>query len=381
MKKHIYLIALAISLFSTQVFSVNVEFSGYGSIVAGKTFGTVDDPINIGERRDEIFTADFYDVGQYNNDFSFKPETVFALQAKTKLSDNVSITAQLVSKAVDEFSPDLDWFYLTYKLNEDWTFMAGRRNIPMYYFSEFSEVGYAYPWIRPPANLYWWQVTQFNAVQALYTFVWGEYNHTVNFFYGNEYSKDNKEMLFYERLYGTGASSVDEFWTDITGFNWNVSGEYFDVRFVYFVNDRDRDIFFPDGSMTSNRHFSQSFIGFGGTINLYPLTILFDYNFVDYDDVRGTEFPTYLISLAYSIDEFQPYISYSKADHERTKATPPTEDLEEHYLLSVGLRYDFIPTAAFKIQLDKFVDQGHAPTGWNYHGDSTALTFGVDFIF
>jgi hypothetical protein len=358
----------------------DLRISGYGSIVAGKTLGTVDDPLNPGKTRDEILTADFYDVGQYDNDISFKAESIFAVQGVMDLAENFTVTAQLVAKGVDDFEPEFDWYYVTYKATDNLTLMAGRRNIPMYYFSEFSEVGYAYPWMRPPSNLYWWQVTQFNGVHAMYDFELGEYANTVTFFYGNEYSDDNVEMLYYNKLYGGSARTVNEFWTDITGMNWNISGDNFDLRFVYFQNDRDRETIQQDGSIDPYTPFSQTFIGFGGNVSLDKFTLLFDWNFVDYDDAVGTEFPTYLISLVYNWDDFQPYVSYSKADHERTRGNA-TEDLEEHYMLGVGLRYNFLPTAAFKIQYDKFVDQGHKPTGWAYHGDSRTITMGVDFVF
>ena len=50
-------------------------------------------------------------------------------------------------------------------------------------------------------------------------------------------------------------------------------------------------------------------------------------------------------------------------------------------MLSIGLRYDFAPNVAFKIQYDDFTDEGPADTGWNYHGDASAVSAGVDFVF
>ncbi|MFT6735248.1 MAG: hypothetical protein ACJAS9_003453 [Polaribacter sp.] len=371
---------LLFTFFSTLTLA-EIKISGYGSIVAGKTLGTVDDPLNPGQKRDETLTADFYDVGQYTNDISFNAESIFAIQAVMDLSTNFKATAQLVAKGVDDFEPEFDWYYLTYQATDSLTLMAGRRNIPMYYFSEFSEVGYAYPWMRPPSNLYWWQVTQFNGIHAMYDFELGDYSNTLTLFYGNEYSDANVEMLYYDKLYGGSARTVNEYWTDIVGMNWNISGDNFDVRFVYFQNDRDRETIQQDGSIDDYTPFSQTFIGVGGSVNIQQFTVLFDVNFVEYDDAIGTEFPTYLISVVYNIDDYQPYISYSKADHERTKASPPTEDLEEHYIASFGLRYNFLPKASFKVQYDHFVDQGDAASGWAYHGDSSTITMGIDFIF
>lgn len=368
-------------LIFSSVATAEIKFSGYGSIIAGKTLGTVDDPLNPGKTRDETLTADFYDVGQYTNDITFNAESIFALQAVMDLGTGLKATAQLVAKGVDDFKPEFDWYYLSYQASENLTLMAGRRNIPMYYFSEFSEVGYAYPWMRPPSNLYWWQITQFNGLHALYDFELGDYSNSLTFFYGNEYSAGNKEMEYYEVLFGgLDSTVVDEDWTNIAGINWNISGDIFDFRFVYFQHDMDRARKLIDGTSTL-LETSQKFIGFGGTVDLTPFTLLFDWNLVTRDDGQGTEYPTYLVSVVYSFDDYQPYISYSKADHERTKGPTTTEDLEEHYLLSFGLRYNFLPNASFKVQYDHFVDQGEKATGWAYHGDADAITMGVDFIF
>ena len=377
--KHLSVIAVLVFLWISSSAHAELQISGYGSLIAGKTLGTVNDPLNPGQTRDEILTADFYDVGQYDNDLTFNAESILAVQGRYAFNDKVSLTAQLVAKGVDDFEPEFDWYYLTYFASDNLTLMAGRRNIPMYYFSEYSEVGYAYPWMRPPSNLYWWQVTQFNGVHAMYSFEWGDYSNTVTVFYGNEYSDDNVEMLYYDRLYGGNAQTVNEFWTDIAGMNWNLSGDSFDLRFVYFQNDRDRETIQQDGSIDPYTPFSQTFIGLGGTVWLGDFTLLFDMNFVDYDDAQGTEFPTYLLSVVYNWGEIKPYVVYSKADHERTKV--PTEDLEEHYVLGVGVRYDVMSNIALKFQYDKFEDQGHEPTGWAYHGDAEAITVGVDFVF
>jgi len=378
--KYVKLFCIFVGLVCAFSSRAELDISGYGSIIAGKTLGTVDDPINLGERRDEVFTADFYDVGQYNNDITFKAESILAVQGVYTISSELSITAQLVAKGVDDFEPEFDWYYVTYRPNTDWTFMAGRRNIPMYYYSEFSEVGYAYPWMRPPANLYWWQITQFNGFHAAYSFQLGSLNHTITAFYGDERDEENKEMQYYEVLYGnTEVYRVDEFWTNIMGLNWVIEGDFFDIRMVYFTNDRDRTRYFNDGSTSVSTPFSQTFMGIGGAVHWQAWTLLFDWNFVDYDDTRGTEFPTYLISLVYNWDTFQPFIAYSKADHERTKV--PTEDLEEHKLWSFGVRWDFHSNVAFKFQFDHFTDQGYAPTQWNYHGDARVISMGIDFVF
>lgn len=355
----------------------NINFTGYGSIVAGKTMGS-----------DEVFTADFYDVGQYTDQLSFKPESVLAIQANGQLSEKLSFTAQLVAKGVEDFQPEFDWYYLSYQATDDLKLMAGRRTIPMYYYSEFYEVGYAYSWMRPPANLYWWQITFFNGIHAEYNFTVGDLDTTFTGFYGNENSIDNVELNFYFPTY----SQNDENWKDIIGFNWTIYGDNYDLRFVYFNHGAERTQTTADGVPLSS-DFSQNFFGVGGSVQFGNLSVLFDYNFVERDsDVvansavnRTEEWPTFLVSLVYNMDEYQPYVSFSRADHTRKDPTNDNlgsdDEYEQHELISVGLRYNFAASAAFKVQLDQFDDQGHSPRGWDFHGDSTTISAGIDFVF
>lgn len=371
----------------------DIQFSGFGSIVAGQTLSS-----------DQIYTADWHDVGQYKNELSFSPESMLALQARGNLTEKLSFTAQLVAKGVDDFSPEFDWYYLTYEASDNLTLMAGRRTIPMYYFSEFYEVGFAYPWMRPPSNLYWWQVNFFNGVHASYSFTTGNLDHNITAFYGNEDDSDNKEI---GALYSRGFDRVRENWKDITGFNWVVSGSFYDLRFVHFQTDRDR-IYYNGSSAPSTpsenasfREGSYKFYGIGGSVQWENLGAYFDYNYVEAEDTLDnsvavdniTEYPTFLVTLTYTMGDYQPFISYSKADQTGTESRDPNtgalfptpgqadDDYEQHVLTSIGLRYNFAPTAAFKVQYDNFEDQGFAPAGWNFHGDSEAITFGVDFIF
>lgn len=346
----------------------DVKFSGYGSIVAGQT---LDDG--------EVFTADFFEVGQYENEISFKPESIFALQATMDLGENLKGTAQLVAKGAEDFEPELDWYYLTYQINDEWSVLAGRRNIPIYYYSEYYDVGYAYPWLRPASNLYWWQIVQFNGVHFVREFELGDYSTQLTIYYGNEFSDNNSELAFYAAagFYGPTVVGANEDWKHITGLNWNVSGEWFDIRFVYMQHKLDREFIQRDGTITNGFQTSQNFYGVGGSLEFDPFTVLFDYNYVRRNNATEDTWPTYMISIVYNIDEYQPFISYSKADQERIM----TDELEEHNVISVGVRYDFLPNAALKIQYDSFEDEGSPVGGWNFHGDSKAIAVGVDFVF
>lgn len=357
--------------------SEKVSVSGFGSIYAGQTL-----------KSGEVFMADFASVGQYDNELSFKPDTILGLQGSVVLADALSVTAQAVLKGSDDFEPEMTSLYFTYRSSDHLTLMAGRRPIPMYYFSEYYEVGYAYPWVRPPANLYWWYITEMDGLFGSYSINVAGTDHSISLFYGNGESKNDKMINYYFPMFDRS----DEEWTDIAGLNWNITGDFYDLRFVYFTHDALRTQY-SLGQPNTLGVFKQEFFGIGGSIHLDQLTILFDYNNVKRKSSRElgvevdriTKWPTYIVSFIYNIGDYQPFISYSKADNSQKDILNDTlgneDDYEQHELYSLGLRYNLSSNAAFKVQIDIFDDQGFAPRGWNIHGNSKTLTLGVDFIF
>lgn len=95
----------------------------------------------------------------YNDDeFTFEDESLFALQFKSDLGEGLSATVQLMSEGSNNWEVEARWAYLAYELNETHTVKAGRFANPLFYNSEYEKVGYAYTWIRPPADLYTWQM-------------------------------------------------------------------------------------------------------------------------------------------------------------------------------------------------------------------------------
>lgn len=379
-------LATAQSLAATQ----KLHISGFGSIVAGKVLSGDPDPSANGNVE---FIADYTDVGIYNEKLDFSPESLFAVQAAYTASDKLDFIAQIVAKGADEFAPEVDMLYARYSPTPNTQLLFGRRPIPMYYYSEFIEVGFAYPWMRPPTNLYWWQITQFNGLTGAYDFelLDGNLTGTATAFYGNEATENNKSMTYYNSIgyYGNPnggpgtAISTDEAWRDIKGAGLTLSHEYFDLRFSAFKHLLDRDIHYEDTSSgqletgISNFQTDQTFVGLGGIIYYGNFNFIFDINRVTRNDSVETEYPTELFSITYTANKYTPYIVYSKADqHENT-----SEGREEHALTSIGLRYAIAPKAMLKVQFDDFVDQGDVATGWNYHGDAKVITLGFDFIF
>lgn len=393
-----------------------LQISGYGSLTAGKVIGGQVDPS--GEKE---FQVDFYDYAFYTEELDFEQESLIALQLRAEVMTNLSATVQLVAKGADGWSPDVDWAYVSYQVGQDGTLMAGRRMLPMYYFSEFMEVGYAYPWIRPPANLYWWEITQFNGLTYSHTFRAGDWTIVPSIFAGREKQRDIKSHDFWRNrggyyfppagTYISGTAEVT--WSEILGTNIAFSNDWIDIRASYFsthyntraqvffvdeldlnrdgvIDQRIERRFNSDGTPIMSgdwplTDFDLQFFGLGGSFTFEYVTLLFDYNYVLYDDGYGSEFPTFYASLVYNHETWQPYVGLSSAKLKLTKDWDGfgTGEAEEHEIVTVGLRYNLGSSAAIKVEYNDFIDKGdRSPRfDFSYHNDAQLLSVSLDFVF
>jgi hypothetical protein len=87
---------------------------------------------------------------------SFGVDSKLGLQADWKLTSSVSVTAQALSKLSwdSKYSPDLEWGFVKYSATSNLDVRAGRIRPAIYLLSDFVDVNYANPWVRPPIEFY-----------------------------------------------------------------------------------------------------------------------------------------------------------------------------------------------------------------------------------
>lgn len=91
----------------------------------------------------------------YGKDLTFDSQTSGALQASKQLDDKTAVTMQMYASGdQDNYAVAVKWLYLTYSPTANSSFRVGRIGAPVYYFSEFLNVGSAYHWISPPGTVY-----------------------------------------------------------------------------------------------------------------------------------------------------------------------------------------------------------------------------------
>lgn len=126
---------IALGMISGQAIA-DIQFNGFLSVGGG------------------LIDTDKRDYEGFDDSLSFDTDTVFGLQTSSQLSDNLSATGQIVSRGSDGYEAEIEWAFLTYQMNDELQIRMGRLRAPFFSFSDFLEVGYAYPWIRPPVEVY-----------------------------------------------------------------------------------------------------------------------------------------------------------------------------------------------------------------------------------
>lgn len=84
----------------------------------------------------------------------FDHGTLVALQFDSTMTDDLSATVQVVAPASNDYKPHFAWGFLKYNTSDSTYLRFGRIRYPAFVMSEYLQVGYAHPWVKPPAEVY-----------------------------------------------------------------------------------------------------------------------------------------------------------------------------------------------------------------------------------
>ena len=162
------MLALVAAICSNAAYAIDL-----GHDVSLKGFGT------LGIANSSTGNADFVSNTQLQptggvgrtNSLGISPDTKVGLQIDWQATSRLSITSQAISKQGMENSwvPELMLAFAKFKLLPDLDIRAGRLRPPIYMLSDYMDVNYANPWIRPPVEFYSSAaVTRMEGVDFLY---------------------------------------------------------------------------------------------------------------------------------------------------------------------------------------------------------------------
>ena len=148
MKKQFNLLSAAIVAVLASTPAQAIQFDGFMTAGASKIV-TIEDA-----DKGNIYIGGLGDRG-VTEDLTFEKDTRFGLQISSDVSDNMSVVAQLLGRGdKGNFNAIVEWAYIDYEFHETTSLHVGKIKQPVYLVNDYVEVGYAYPWIRPPQEVY-----------------------------------------------------------------------------------------------------------------------------------------------------------------------------------------------------------------------------------
>ncbi len=148
MKKQFNLVAIAVLSVLASNSAQAIQFDGF--MTAGAAMIVDIDDADKGN----IYIGGLGDRG-ISEDLSFERDTRFGLQISSDVTENMSVVAQLLGRGDQgNFNAIIEWAYIDYEFHETTSVHVGKIKQPVYLVNDYVEVGYAYPWIRPPQEVY-----------------------------------------------------------------------------------------------------------------------------------------------------------------------------------------------------------------------------------
>ncbi|QIZ76008.1 porin [Ferrimonas lipolytica] len=289
----------------------------------------------------------------YNDDeLNFSQDSLFAIQSTYQINSKMDATLQLISRGRDDWDLKTEWAFVSYEFDNGAQARAGKLRLPLFMLSDYLEVGYAYPFARPSAEVYSVSpVSSYTGVELLHTFDFDNSSLSVQPIWG-EMSVLAEDSSFGEK---------SEF-SDLYGLAATYEWERVTLRGSYFSSTSDKD----NIDFLANKDVD--FYGFGFRYDANEFMLMSEYTIIEVDD----EYPdtdSFYAALSYPIGSVTPYIMYSvvesQDDDDRVMPMGLRSALDvERTTYSVGARWDFIAGAALKFDVSYSDD---------FNGSSAAL--------
>lgn len=191
---------------------VEWDFSGFASIGAGK------------------LSNDSLEFMDYTGDeWSMDSDSAVALQAIMQTGDRWSVTGQVLAKGFtfgeySPYEPRLEWLFASYELTPELRVRGGRLRLPYFVYSESIEIGYSYPWVRPPIEMYanfLEPFANFDGVDLTWQKAIGEFDNEFKVFAGSAEAEYRGREVDVEKTAGFAALTRWEEFSFRYCYNWS----------------------------------------------------------------------------------------------------------------------------------------------------------------
>lgn len=289
----------------------------------------------------------------YLNSFTDQPrfdntDSRLGLQFSGRINERISATAQLLARgrgANDGIKAD--WAFVAVEVADQTEIRTGKLKFSSFLVSDYIEVGYAYPWIRPPQEVY--ALNPFSTlvgVDTLYTPTFGDSSLLLQPFVGSNRGSVALSPAQAE-AFGGLEGEVSFSAPLIAGLNAVASFPAGSFRVGYLQAEVDQENFGIEGERAA-------FASAGLSIDWRDMVLYAEY--ADRDSEEGVmeqAFPDQragYVTVGYRFGRFLPHFTYASLDE---GADESSAVVLKQTSGTVGLRYDFMDGAALKFEYQR----------------------------
>lgn len=403
----ITLTALGVGNVSVEALQLHdrIDLSGFARVVAGQLDG------------------DSANINGYDDDASLKQQSLIALQPTVQITPTLSITGQFLAHSNSSRDSGTEWLYLSYMPNASWQFRAGKLRMPTYAYSDSIDVGYSYPWITAPLQVYNnYLIPTFTGASASYNYAGRQFALYMEGFYG----------YFDGDIFQAGSRvDVSADVSDLRGLTASISSNNVTLRLAYNTAHNKTDVpqLTPIRNFLSQSGFNDSAdsLDSDGRASFYEASLSYDSlnGFIKTEWTRteteldlAPSLDGYYLAAGYFIRDWTIHLTYGSSSYSEVKAqqelrplladrnNPLFETAAGYYQFfdsvpngsldsyTLGVRWDFDLNMAFKAEVSHFNEtsprsgffgtrftDGRAPTELDKKLSATLYQLGWEWVF
>ncbi len=334
-----------------------------------------------------------YDAGLMSQEWDWRNTSRAGLQFDMRINDKVNAVTQLQAYGREGYVPTMSLAYISYRPAANDELRAGRQRLPVFMLSEYLDIGYAYPWAKPPVESYGTLFpSNYEGISWIHRVNSERWSHEVQAFFG--------DMLF--DFPGQIHADVN----DLIGISWLGTYSDWTFRAAYAGSTRTTGVVGDPvlGTLitAAGAQMNDSEVAFAGVGAQYDngsLLVMSEFTSIVADGFYPDTDSSYL-TLGWRFGKFLPTLTVAevkvtdKSDR-NIPALPfycpgvaclddssffagdgtipfPADTLNkfidaEQQTVTLGIRYDFLPNTSVKFDVTQVIDTGD---GW---GNTTPL--------
>ncbi|MDN3639317.1 porin [Simiduia curdlanivorans] len=391
------LLATAVASMATalavNVNAADIRWNGFASITGGISTSEAD-------RAD----GEELRLYGYDDDFDFRPESKLALQASSNLGNGLSVTAQAIARGADDFNVDMEWAFVSYDFGESSRINVGKLRIPFYQYSDFLDVGYAYPWIRPPESVYDLFFSTMEGANLQFNGAMGSWDSGLQLVMG----RTANDLVI------SGEESNADL-RNLVGGAWTINNDWLTLRAAYFQADTTIENtslnaveagligagFADQGNSLAARDDKGSFLGLGFKADNGSWLLAGEVTQIKVEDSFVADQDSAYITIGKTFNDLMFHVTYEMQEDTRTDGITdgipfPSGNAgldflvgsaeaiansaeEKSNTITVGMRYNFHPSASFKIDYSQ--RSFDSASTYDVDGDASVVRFSIDSVF